>query len=208
MASQRPKSSEARERLLETADRLFYAEGVRAVGIDRVIAEAGVAKMTLYAHFPSKDDLIVAALRYREEQVGAFFEAAMARHAGPGRDALAVFFAALKDWFRSPDFRGCAFQNAAIELADRDHAGSRFAREHKLRFAGQLKEFVGASAGEVGAGAVPAIVLLVEGAIMTALMHGDADAADVARDAAVALVGAKSVAKPSGGRKAARKVSA
>ena len=63
------QQSEARQRLLETADRLFYAGGVRSVGIDTIIAEAGVAKMTLYTHFPSKDDLIVAVLQYREGRV-------------------------------------------------------------------------------------------------------------------------------------------
>lgn len=62
MGAKLAAKSQARQRLLETADRLFYQDGVRAVGIDRVIAEAGVAKMTLYTHFPSKDDLILAAL--------------------------------------------------------------------------------------------------------------------------------------------------
>ena len=80
-------TSDARQRILETADRLFYAEGVRAVGIDRIIAESGVAKVTLYAHFPSKDDLILAVLQYREERFMALFAEAMERHAGRGRTA-------------------------------------------------------------------------------------------------------------------------
>src|SRR5262245_2695423 len=66
-------TSEARQRILETADRLFYQEGVRAVGVDRIIAEAGVAKMSLYKHFPSKDDLILAVLKHREVSVLEFF---------------------------------------------------------------------------------------------------------------------------------------
>ena len=77
-------TSEARQRLLETADRLFYQDGVRAVGIDRIIAEAGVAKMSLYKYFPSKDDLILAVLEHREENVLAFFRAAMERHLPSG----------------------------------------------------------------------------------------------------------------------------
>ena len=99
MSTTRTSASAARQRLLETADRLFYQEGFRAVDIDRIIAEAGVAKMTLYTHFPSKDDLIVAVLQYREAQVLAFFRAAMARHATPTTDPLRAVFAALPEWF-------------------------------------------------------------------------------------------------------------
>src|ERR1700733_12101698 len=129
-----PETSEARQRMLETADRLFYQEGVRAVGIDRIIAEAGVAKMTLYTHFPSKDDLILAVLKHREASVAGFFRLAMARHGKKAKSSLRAFFAALKEWFESPGFRGCAFQNAAVELADPTHPGSEFVRGHKERF--------------------------------------------------------------------------
>ena len=92
---------------METAERLFYAEGVRAVGIDRIIAEAEVAKMTLYNHFASKDDLILAVLQYREAKFDEMFEKSIERHVRRGMDKLEAFFAALKDWFKSPGFRGC-----------------------------------------------------------------------------------------------------
>src|SRR5262249_49184965 len=98
MARQR-ETSEARQRILETADRLCYQEGIRAVGIDRIVAEAGVAKMSLYKHFPSKDDLILAVLQYREQGVLEFFRSAMERHARKAKTPLRAFFAALKDWF-------------------------------------------------------------------------------------------------------------
>src|SRR5690349_19662107 len=104
---QKPKSSEARQRILETADRLFYQDGIRAVGVDRIVAEAEVAKMSLYKHFPSKDDLILAVLKHREESVLAFFHAAMERHSKKAKNPLRSFFAALKDFFESPGFRGC-----------------------------------------------------------------------------------------------------
>src|SRR6185369_13581723 len=93
--------SEARQRILETADRLFYQEGIRAVGIDRIIAEAGVAKMSLYNHFPSKDDLILAVLEHREASVLEFFRSTMERHAKKTKHRLRAFFAALKDFFES-----------------------------------------------------------------------------------------------------------
>src|SRR4249919_1591565 len=96
------ETSEARQRILETADRLFYQEGVRAVGIDRIIAEAGVAKMSLYNHFSSKDDLILAVLTYREVGVLEFFRSAMERHGKKKKNPLRAFFAALKDFFEAP----------------------------------------------------------------------------------------------------------
>ena len=194
MSTTRASTSAAKQRILETADRLFYQDGIRAVGIDRIIAEARVAKMTLYTYFPSKDDLIVAVLQYREAQVLAFFRAAMTRHATRTTDQLRAFFAALKEWFESPGFRGCAFQNAAVELADPAHAGTRFVRAHKRRFAALLRGIVEEAAGQGAATLAPAIALLVEGAIVTAVIHGTPDAADVAREAAVQLVeGAKEV---------------
>lgn len=183
------ETSGARQRILETADRLFYQEGVRAVGIDRIIAEAGVAKMSLYKHFPSKDDLILAVLVHREASVLEFFRVAMERHSKKAKNQLRAFFAALKDLFESPGFRGCPFQNAAVELADPTHPGAEFARGHKQRFSELLRGLVEQRIGPAATKVAPAVAILVEGAIVTAVVQGSADAADVARDAALALVG-------------------
>jgi AcrR family transcriptional regulator len=181
------ETSEARQRILETADRLFYQEGIRAVGIDRIIAEANVAKMSLYKHFPSKDDLILAVLQYREQGVLEFFRSAMERHGKKAKSPLRAFFAALKEWFEAPGFRGCAFQNAAAELADPAHPGTEFVRGHKQRFSDFLRGLVEEAVGKA-AKVAPAVTLLVEGAIVTAMIQGRPDAADVARDAALKLV--------------------
>lgn len=185
---ERSKStSKARQRILETADRLFYEVGFRAVGIDRIIAESGVAKATLYAHFASKDDLILAVLKHRERSTDAFFHASMARHAvaeGP----LGPFFGALREWFASPGFRGCAFQNASAELADPSHPGAAFSRDFKRRFGSFLQGLIEGSCGPGAAAHAPAVFLLVEGAIVSAAMQGTPDAADVARDAAARLI--------------------
>jgi AcrR family transcriptional regulator len=183
------ETSEARQRILETADRLFYQDGIRAVGIDRVIAEAGVAKMSLYKHFPSKDDLILAVLRHREHGVLEFFRSAMGRHGKKAKSPLRAFFAALKDFFESPGFRGCPFQNAAVELADPTHPGTAFVRGHKQRFSEFLRGLVEQTVGTAAAKVAPAVNILVEGAIITAVIQGNPDAADVARDAALKLVG-------------------
>lgn len=189
MATSPPKKSSARQRIVETAERLFYAEGFRSVGIDRIIAEADVAKMTLYNHFRSKDDLIVEVLSYREEQFDKTFRDWMKRHQSDGLDRLDAFFAALKQWFESPGFRGCSFINATVELADADHEATKFAAHHKARFRQWLGEILVGVAGESTDPTADAIFLLVEGAIVTAVMRRQSDPADVARDAAVTLLG-------------------
>jgi AcrR family transcriptional regulator len=181
-------TSDARTRLLETADRLFYAEGFRAVGIDRVIAEANVAKATLYAHFPSKDDLILAVLKHREETSKKAFQEWMDEYLKHDKDPLLAFFFALKEWFQSPRFRGCVFINANVELADPNHPGSEFARGYKYRFTNFLKSLIEPILGEKAAQITPAVSLLVEGAIVTAVLQGTSDAADVAREAALNLI--------------------
>lgn len=189
MSKTRTKKPDARQRLLETAERLFYAEGVRAVGIDRIIAEAGVAKMSLYNHFASKDDLILAVLQYREEQVDQMFAHSIGRHVAQGRDKLEAFFAALKDWFEGDCFRGCSFINALVELADAEHPASQFAASHKRRFYITVKEIIGDVAGAKTAEKTSeAIALLIEGAIVTAVMEQSSHPADVAKQAALALV--------------------
>src|SRR5262249_20728428 len=163
-------TSEARQRILETADRLFYRDGIRAVGIDRIIAEANVAKMSLYKHFPSKDDLILAVLKYREEGVLEFFRSAMERHGKKAKTPLRAFFAALRDFFESRGSGGCPFQNAAVELAAPAHSGTEFVRGHKQRFSEFLRGLVEEAVGKSAAKVAPAVALLVEGAIVTAVI--------------------------------------
>lgn len=189
MSKTRTKKSDARQRLIETAERLFYAEGIHTVGIDRIITEAGVAKMTLYNHFPSKDDLILAVLEFREAKFDTMYEKWMAQHIKTGKSGLEAFFAALKDWFKSPDFQGCMFINSNVEIADVDHAASKFSAEHKERFHDMLKQIIADQAGTSTADKVAAaIALMVEGAIVTAVMEQSVEPADVAKDAALALV--------------------
>jgi AcrR family transcriptional regulator len=183
--------SEARQRILETADRLFYHEGIRAVGVDRIIAEAGVAKMSLYKHFPSKDALILSVLKHREEAFQISLQEAMDRHSKKTKDPLRAFFAALKEWFETPSFRGCAFINAAVELADPTHPASEFVRGQKERFAKLLRGLIEQAVGKKAAAVAPAVGLLIEGAIVTAVIQGSPRAVAVARDASLKLVGSE-----------------
>ena len=164
---------------------------MRAVGIDRIIAEAGVAKMSLYNHFSSKDELILAVLERRETAFLERFEDWMAKRRKRAKLEIDAFFAALKDWFESDDFRGCAFINAAVELADPDHPAARFAADHKSRFLKLLQQVIAKSEGaRIAAKTAPAVALLVEGAIVAAVMGQTSKPASTAHRAAVALLAA------------------
>jgi hypothetical protein len=130
-------------------------------------------------------DRVGCDLRHREKNVLEFFRAAMERH---GRKTpLREFFAALREWFESPGFRGCVFHNAAIELADPRHPGTEFVRGHKQRFSELLRGIGEGTLGRTAAKVVPVVALLVVGAVVTAVIQGTPDAAHVARDAALKL---------------------
>ncbi|AMK76128.1 TetR family transcriptional regulator [Methylomonas methanica] len=105
-----------RERILLTAHDLFYRDGIRATGIDKVIAESGVTKVTFYRYFPSKNDLIRAFLDFRHEGWMAWFRDAIQRHGGRVGSGLMPLVAAMAEWFRKPIYRGCAFINTVAEL--------------------------------------------------------------------------------------------
>ena len=112
-----PVKPAARERILLTAHALFYRDGIRATGVDRVIAESGVTKVTFYRHFPSKNHLVQAYLDYRHARWMAWFAEALGRHGGErsgrGLDALVP---ALAEWLHDEHYRGCAFINSVGEL--------------------------------------------------------------------------------------------
>lgn len=187
--SKTEKQPSARQRLLQTAERLFYAEGIRAVGIDRIIAEAEVAKTTLYSHFPSKDALILAVLQKREVDVDNMFEKAIERSVQKGGTKLEGFFSGLKRWFQQPGFRGCSFINAAVELADSQHDASQFASAHKQRFHSRIEELIAEDYSPAVAKATSAAIsLLVEGAIISAVLEASAKPADTAKATAMQLI--------------------
>lgn len=105
-----------RERLLEAAERLFYAEGIHAIGVDRLVREAGVTRTTFYRHFPSKDDLVEAYLRATDERLRE--AVAKAAASGSEEDAVAAVFELVGTVVTGPEFRGCWFVNAAAEYPD------------------------------------------------------------------------------------------
>jgi AcrR family transcriptional regulator len=181
------RKPDARERLLDAADRLFYRCGLHASGIDTVIAEAGVAKMTLYSHFKSKDELIAAYLRRRGERTRAWLATRTEHHAASG-DWLAAFFAALKEWFASDEFRGCAFINASAELPQPGHPGRAAIAEHEHAMGAFVTDVLRKAGVPDPTAAVPAILLLVNGAIVSVANGSGPEVADVALSAAKTLL--------------------
>lgn len=131
------RSSDARDRILATADRLFYAEGLHAVGVDRIIAEAAVAKATFYRHFPSKDALIVAYLRRQSAEQRAV---SATLPVGPSASRVQAVFASVVQLAGSPDYHGCPFVNAAAEFPDSQHPVRLAVREHRDWFRNLLQD--------------------------------------------------------------------
>ena len=138
--------SEARSRLLNTATELFYAEGIHAVGVDRVIATAQVTRATLYRHFPSKDDLVVAYLTQADEAIRARTAAARAQDVTPADIVRAVGRDIAED-IQRPGFRGCAFLNAVAEYPDPEHPVHRAVLAHRQWFLATVTELL-ADTGE------------------------------------------------------------
>lgn len=171
-----------REVLVRTAFKLFYQQGINAVGVNLVLAESGVAKRTLYNYFPSKDDLIEATVRYRDREYYAWLNARLA-NVSTGKPALLELFNALDDWFNSrvanlEHFNGCFFINASAEFGDREHAIHKACAEHKAKITALIKsrvsEFVALE--ETIEEITNLVVMLKEGAISIAHVQGNLNA--------------------------------
>lgn len=176
-----------RERIVEAADRLYYARGVQAVGMDAVRTESGVPLKRLYAAFPSKDALLAAVLHHR----GGTWESGIARlaaAAGTPRERLLAVYDFLDEWFRADDFHGCGFINTFGELSGISPDAVAIVREQKASF----QRYVAGLVAELGAPADLAaqLALLAEGAQTTAAISGQPDAAAHARAAAETLIDA------------------
>jgi AcrR family transcriptional regulator len=169
-----------KQRILETADRLFYGRGIRAVGVDTVAAEIGISKRTLYNHFPSKDALVLAYLERRLRPLPASDR--------PPLEQVLGAFDRLGRSFGAAEFRGCAFVNAVTELGEENAAARGLAIEFKearrLWFRGLLDRLGVADPD----GLATQLALLVDGAIAAFLVRRDPAVALAAKDAAMALL--------------------
>lgn len=181
--------SAARQRILDTAFGLFYAHGIRAVGVDRIIAESGVAKATFYKHFPAKDDLVLAYLNTVDDAwTGQLKAAAEAAGVEPARQLVGMFDA-LAAACRREGYRGCAFINAAGE----SEAGTRV-HDRTLAHKEAIREWVRAMADDAGARDPEALArtltLLLDGGLASGSMDGRPDAPVTAKAAAQVLIDA------------------
>jgi AcrR family transcriptional regulator len=177
----------ASERILETAYELFSRRGIRDVGVDELIERAGVAKATLYRHFPSKDDLVVAFLQRREQRWTLEFVEAQSRLRGatPEEQLLGIFDA-FDEWFRRDDFEACSFINTLLEMRARHPAGQASIRhlQNIQALVRQLAEEGGFRDPELFA---RSFLVLMKGSIVSAA-EGDFDAAQHAKAMAHLLI--------------------
>nr|WP_184942137.1 TetR/AcrR family transcriptional regulator [Planomonospora venezuelensis] len=186
---ERRRESPARARILDTATRLFYAEGVHPVGIDRIIAEAGVAKATFYHHFPAKDELVRAYLEAEHGRQRAAAEMLRAASAGP-REALLSLFDHLGETGAGPMFRGCPFTNAAAEYPDPAHPVRRTVAGYR-RWSRELFRDLLAGCGHPDPEGTSAILMMIRDGIVVGSDLDDPDALrPLVRDAAVRVLDA------------------
>lgn len=181
-------ASPKRDHLMATAWRLFYRDGYRVVGIDTILAEAEVAKMTLYNHFASKDDLIVAVLHKRSREI---LDAVTAAVEGAGRSPtrrLMAVFDWLETWFASKDFKGCAFIRALSEYPEPDHPIHQAAWQHKQAMNALLADLTSAAGARRPKALADTLSLLIDGAIVAAHATGSTASAGSARVAATSLL--------------------
>lgn len=165
----------ARERILQTAHDLFYREGIRATGIDRIIERAEVTKVTFYRHFPSKNDLIAAYLDYRHERWMAWFTDALSRLPRNAEFPLEPVVSALKEWFNAPDYRGCAFINGVVELDGVGPWVAEVSLRHKRDMMNAIANLL--PAGKQVSELSQAAAMAVDGAIMRMQMEKKPEAA-------------------------------
>jgi AcrR family transcriptional regulator len=180
-----------RDRILNTARELIYREGARAVGIDRIIAESGVAKMSLYRWFPSKDDLIVAVLHEEERETWAIWDANIERFKGAPLKQLRAQFAALAQFIAASNFRGCAFLNTATAFADDQHPARVVAKQSKEELVRRmlvLTRAIGAKEPEVLA---DQLCLVIDGAFASGQAVGKGGPSMRIESTAEALINAQ-----------------
>ena len=179
----------ARDRILDTASELFYRNGYHAVGIDTIVAESGVAKMTLYRHFPSKDDLIAAYLERANAEYWAWLEGEIDA-VQDSKEKLVAAFDAVARLATSARCLGCTFQAAASEFPELDHPGHQVALAHKRRVLARLAEFARVAGLRDPDGLAGQLLLLMDGAWVAARMFGPDNHATNVAEAARELVGA------------------
>lgn len=184
-------STDTRRRLVEAADKLFYGQGIQAVGVDAVALAAGVTKRTLYYHFKSKDDLIAAYLEARDLPTLGRYQGVVGQDGlvVPAAQQIGRIFAQMETNAKNRDWRGCSFVRAACEFAGvASHPARLGAAKHKKRFEGWLQDLLEADGIKDAAILARQIMILFDGAVTQILIHRDTSYAQAAGSAALALL--------------------
>lgn len=201
-----PRDAEAtKRRILDAANRLFYGEGIRAVSVDAIAETAGLTKRTLYYHFKSKDDLVAAYLESRDQPNLQLYASWFDEAEGTVADRVEAIFINLASAARHPKWKGCGFLRTAAELANLPgHPAMKVGAAHKLKFEVWLSEKITDAGCARADDLARQVVLLMDGAFSTMLVHRDAAYIETAGQAASALIRAQLP----GGRKKPRAAAA
>ena len=187
-ALETPPRTDARERLLTAAYELFSREGVQAVGVDAIIERSGVARQTMYRHFKSKQDLVLAFLERREDVwTRGWLEAETARRTDDPAGQLLAIFDVFDEWFRRPDFEGCSFINVMLEHPDENHPLHIAAAQYLTRIREFLKQLARGAGIKRAEPFARQWHILMKGSIVAA-GEGDRDAARRAKAVAQLLL--------------------
>ncbi|MFI5613569.1 TetR/AcrR family transcriptional regulator [Amycolatopsis sp. NPDC051903] len=188
-------ATQARQRLLDTAAELFYAEGIRAVGVERILAESGVGRASFYRHFASKDELVIEVLRRTDTAWRDWLATRVDTLTDTAGDKPLAVFDALEERFGRQDFRGCAFINTIVETADPSSLAHHVAHEHKEAVIDYLAGLLEAAGHPAPRPMAQALHLLIDGAVVTALRERTPDPARRAKESAAVLLAAAGPAR-------------
>ncbi len=188
-----------REHLVETAMGLFCRQGFRATGINKILAEADVSRATLYKHFKSKEDLSLAIVRKRDQEFRVCFKNAVDSRVRKPQDQLLVIFDVLDDWFRGKAFpgirfSGCPLINACAEFGEFTGPAHRIAARHNKLMLDYVTGIAEQTRADEPGKLASQLMLLTEGAIVTAHVSGDPDAGRRAKRIAADLINASCLA--------------
>ena len=172
--------NETRDIILDVTEKLIYRHGIAATGMDLLVKTAGVSRKSIYRYFANKDELVVAALQRRDERWMQWLRSEVERSDDSGERLLGLF-SALKRWFGSADFRGCAFINTSGETGDPQDPVRLVAKEHKQKLLDYVCELCTEHGAEDPQLLAKQLLILIDGAITVALVMGDHSAADNAQ---------------------------
>jgi AcrR family transcriptional regulator len=179
--------AKTRQKLLAAARELFYGDGICATGVSALAERAGVTKMTLYAHFPSKDDLVAAYLEDNDLRWRAFLEEELSGYED-SRDRLLAVCDAYRGYFTAREMRGCAFVNCAAEFPAPDHPARRMIRRHKAGVRERLRDLAAEAGAQDSATLAERLFVVLEGAYVTGALEGETAVLDRSRAFIIELV--------------------